>query len=45
MSKLVEEVEPDEWDLAMVAEAERGNDGTTITIEALSEELGIGVII
>lgn len=38
---LIEEVEPDEWDLKMIAEAERENDGTTITLEDLAEELGI----
>ena len=29
----VEEVEPDEWDLQMIAEAEKENNGTTIPLE------------
>lgn len=36
-----ESIEPDEWDLELIAQAERENDGTTITLEALAEELGI----
>ncbi len=36
-----EEVEPDEWDLQMMAEAELENDGTYVTIEDLAKELGI----
>ena len=34
-----EEIEPDEWDLQMLASAEKENDGTTITMEQLMEEL------
>lgn len=31
----IEEVEPDEIDLAMIAEAKKENDGTTMTLEEL----------
>ena len=34
-----ETIKPDDWDLEMIAEAERENDGTTITIDDLSKEL------
>ena len=37
----IETVEPDEWDLAMISEAERENDGVGITIEDLAAELGV----
>ena len=36
-----EAIEPDEWDLQMIAEAEKNNDGETITIEELAKELDI----
>lgn len=36
----IEEVEPDEWDLEMIARAERENDGTTVTLEELLERDG-----
>lgn len=36
-----EAIEPDEWDLQMIAEAEKNNDGETITIEDLAKELDI----
>lgn len=39
----VEEVEPDEWDLKMIAEAEAENDGTTITLEELAKDLELNV--
>ncbi len=39
----VEEVEPDEWDLSMIAEAEKVNDGTTISLEELAKDLGLNV--
>ncbi len=39
----VEEVEPDEIDLAMIAEAEEVNDGTTITLEDLAKDLKLNV--
>ena len=29
------EVEPDEWDLAMIAEAEKVNDGTTVSLDEM----------
>ncbi len=31
----IEEVEPDEWDLEMMAEAKRENDGQGVAIESL----------
>ena len=37
----VEEVEPDEWDLAMIEEAKKENDGHGIPLENLAGELGI----
>lgn len=36
-----ESIEPDEWDLQMIAEAEKNNDGETITIEEITKELDI----
>ena len=30
-----EEIEPDEWDLQMLADAEKENDGTTVTMAEL----------
>lgn len=38
---LVEEVEPDEWDLNMIEEAERNNGGMTISFEELLEKEGL----
>ena len=38
---LIEEVEPDEWDLAMIEKAKKKNDGHGIPIENLADELGI----
>lgn len=38
-----EEIEPDEWDLQMIAQAKKDNDGETITLEELRKELGITV--
>ena len=38
-----EEIEPDEWDLQMLADAEKENDGTTVTMEELMEELKIEI--
>ncbi len=35
----VPEVEPDEMDLAMIAQAEAEDDGTTMTLEEFREEL------
>lgn len=37
----IEEVGPDEWDLAMIEEAKKENDGHGIPIEDLAAELGI----
>ena len=37
----IEEVEPDEWDLAMIEEAKKENGGHGIPIEDLAAELGI----
>ena len=39
----IEEVEPDEWDLRMIEEAEKVNDGHGILIEDLAAELGITI--
>ena len=40
-SLLVEEIEPDEWDLQMVAEAKKVNDGTTVTFEEMLKKDGL----
>lgn len=37
----IEEVEPDEWDLAMIAESEKVNDGTTTSLEELLAKDGL----
>ena len=34
-----EEIEPDEWDLQMIAQAERENDGQTFTLGDVKQEL------
>lgn len=39
----IEEVEPDEWDLKMIAEATRENDGEEVTLEDLKKELGLAL--
>lgn len=36
-----EEIEPDEWDLQMIAQAEAENDGATVAFEDLVQELGV----
>lgn len=36
-----EEIEPDEWDLQMIAQAEQENDGETVALEDLAGELGV----
>ncbi len=36
---LAEEIEPDDFDLELIAEAERENDGSVISLEQLAEEL------
>lgn len=38
---LIEEVDPDEWDLAMIEEAKKENDGTTISFEELLKREGL----
>ena len=38
---LVEEVDPDEWDLQMINQAQEENDGTTISFEKLADKLGV----
>ena len=37
----IEEVEPDEWDLKMIEEVSRENDGEEVTLEDLKKELGL----
>lgn len=37
----VNEVEPDEWDLEMIAEAKKENDGTAIPFEELLRREGL----
>ncbi len=36
-----EEIEPDEWDLQMIEDAKKENDGETVTFEALAKDLGV----
>ena len=36
-----EEIAPDEWDLQMIAQAERENDGQTFTLGDVKQELGV----
>ena len=36
-----ETVQPDEWDLAMIAEAERVNDGETVSLDELLARDGL----
>ena len=38
---LLEEVAPDEWDLQMIADAERDNDGATATFEEMLKKDGL----
>ena len=38
-----EAIEPDDWDKEMLARAERENDGTTISLDQMAEELGIEI--
>lgn len=38
-----ESIKPDEWDLQMIEEAERENDGNTMTIDEVAKELGITI--
>ena len=41
VSSDIEEIEPDEWDLKMIKQAEEENDGETISLESFAKELGI----
>ena len=36
-----EEIEPDEWDLKMIADAGEINDGTTVTFEEMLQKDGL----
>lgn len=38
---LIEEVEPDKWDLKMIAEAENNDDGSGISLEDLAKDLNV----
>lgn len=38
---LIEEVEPDEWDLEMIAQAEQKNDGTKVSFDELLQKEGL----
>lgn len=38
---LVEEVEPDEWDLHMIADARRINDGSTVSFDEMLKKDGL----
>lgn len=40
-SLLVEEIEPDEWDLQMIADAKKNNDGTTVTLDEMLAKDGL----
>ena len=40
-SLLVEEIEPDEWDLQMIADAKQNNDGTTVTLDEMLAKDGL----
>lgn len=37
----IEEVEPDEWDLKMIADAQKNNDGSVISLDELLEKEGL----
>lgn len=37
----IEEIEPDEWDLKMIAEAKANNDGSAVSLEELLENEGL----
>ena len=39
----IESVQPDEWDLELIAQAEIENDGNTIALDALLKELSIAL--
>lgn len=38
-----EEIEPDEWDLEMIAQAEKVNDGKAVAFDELKQELGVAL--
>ena len=38
-----EAIEPDDWDKEMLSRAEHENDGTTVSLEQIAEELGIEI--
>lgn len=38
---IIEEIEPDEWDLEMIKQAKEENDGEIISLESFAKELGI----
>ncbi len=38
-----ETIQPDEWDLEMIAQAQQENDGVTVSIDSLAAELGIAL--
>lgn len=38
---VIEEVEPDEWDLKMIEQAEHGNDGTCVSLDDLLKQDGL----
>lgn len=37
----IEEVEPDEWDLKMIADAKANNDGSTVSLDELLKKEGL----
>ncbi len=37
----IEEVEPDEWDLKMIADSKKNNNGSTVTLEELLKKDGL----
>ena len=41
MEDEIEEIDPDEWDLKMIAEAEKENDGTTVSLDELLQKEGL----
>ena len=41
MRAKAEETAPDEWDMKMIAEAERENDGSTLTLEEMLKRDGL----
>ena len=37
----IEEVEPDEWDLKMIEDAKKNNDGSTVSLDDLLKKEGL----